>query len=166
MSQLSMIHNDDGAILSTNHKYRYDLWRKWDSSLPFVLFICLNPSTADATIDDPTIRRCRGFAKSWGYGGFHMLNLYAFRATDPKDLAKARDPIGPSWKSNMNLAIYQCADVVCAWGAHPMAVERGKEMIAMLKKDLIQAKCIKQTNAGHPGHPLYLKKDLKPKYYM
>lgn len=82
------------AIISECGKYRYSLSRIWDENKANVLFIMLNPSTADGDVDDPTIRRCIGFAKSWGYGGIYVGNLFAYRATDPKELLKVENPIG------------------------------------------------------------------------
>lgn len=81
------------AILSDDRKYRYSLSRVWDESKNKVMFIGLNPSTADETEDDPTIRRCINFAKSWGYVGLEMTNLFAFRATAPKDMKNTKEPI-------------------------------------------------------------------------
>lgn len=83
------------AVLSTCRKYRFALWRIWDESKPYAMIIGLNPSTADEKEDDPTIARCIGFARSWGYGGLCMANLFAFRATEPADIFAASDPIGP-----------------------------------------------------------------------
>lgn len=88
--------SESGAIFSADRLYRYTLTRRWDGR-PMMAWIGLNPSTADETEDDPTIRRCTGFAKAWGYGGMVMLNLFAYRATDPKEMmctALIRDPIG------------------------------------------------------------------------
>lgn len=82
------------AIISEDEKYRYQLSRCWDETKPRILFIMLNPSTADANIDDPTIRRVISFAKSWGYGGVYVGNLFAFRSTDPKGLKQIADPVG------------------------------------------------------------------------
>lgn len=82
------------ATLSEDRKYRYTLTRIWDETKPKVMFIGLNPSTADETKDDPTIIRCINFAKSWGYGGLEMTNLFAFRATNPKVMKNEKEPIG------------------------------------------------------------------------
>jgi len=82
------------AKLSVCRKYRYALWRIWDKSKPIVLFISLNPSTADEKEDDPTIRRCIGFAKSWGYGGLCMANLFAYRTKSPSEMMSAKDRLG------------------------------------------------------------------------
>ena len=87
-------HSQTGATFSSDERYRYLLWRRWSSS-QLALFIGLNPSTADAANDDPTIRRITGFSRSLGFGGFLIVNLFAFRATKPIDLFASSDPIGP-----------------------------------------------------------------------
>src|SRR5882724_4976365 len=84
----------NGAVLSDCERYRYALWRRW-AERPAVLFVGLNPSTADALQDDPTIRRCIRFAKAWGYGALYMGNLFAFRATDPRAMKAEADAVGP-----------------------------------------------------------------------
>ena len=84
------------TIFSPCRRYRYTLWRAWDMFNPgYVMFIGLNPSTADEVQDDPTIRRCIGYAKEWGYGAFCMTNIFAFRATDPRVMKAQADPVGP-----------------------------------------------------------------------
>ena len=83
------------AVLSEDRVYRYALWRIWNEDRPLVMFVGLNPSTADETNDDPTLRRCMGFAESWGYGGVIMANIFAYRATDPKIMKQTEAPIGP-----------------------------------------------------------------------
>jgi hypothetical protein len=112
------------ATFSDCRKFRYTLTRVWDETKPIVAFIGLNPSTADESVDDPTIRRCIGFAKSWGYGGLLMLNLYAYRATKPADMWAARkrgiDIIGGqrNWVDSLKEHSADCACVVAAWGNH------------------------------------------------
>lgn len=99
---------DKGAIISGCGKYRYSLWRTWDKKLPKVMFIMLNPSTADAYEDDPTIRRCINFAKSWGYGGIVVGNLFAYRATNPKKLILIDDPSGSANHHYLTHMIERC----------------------------------------------------------
>lgn len=122
------------------------------------MFVGLNPSTADAEQDDPTIRRCIGFAKDWGYGALLMGNLFAFRATNPIDMAAADDPVGPD--NNLWLTeLAECADlIVVAWGAHTMASTRVQSVIETLG----DVKCLGVTKHGHPRHPLYLPKTATP----
>ena len=85
---------DKGAFFSNCKKYRYTLWRIWDKNKPYAVFIGLNPSVADATIDDPTIRRCIKYAKDWNLGGLYMLNLFSYIATNPKEMKNNKYPIG------------------------------------------------------------------------
>lgn len=147
------------AIFSPCRTYRYVLRRRWDWEMPHVAFIGLNPSTADETKDDPTIRRCIQFAKDWGYGGLTMLNLFAFRATDPRDMLKAGDPIGPENNQHLLHESAKAGVVVAAWGTK--GGKRADEVIAMLP----EIHCLRKTKAGHPEHPLYLPKTLKPIAY-
>jgi hypothetical protein len=105
------------AMLSDDGKYRFALTREWDADKPTLVFVMLNPSTADAYTDDATIRTCIALAKRWGYGGLCVVNLYALRATDPAALLAAADPVG----KNNDIAISAAAsgrDVIVAWGAH------------------------------------------------
>lgn len=146
-----------GATLSECGLYRYKLWRQWNSALPRMVFIMLNPSTADATENDPTIRRCIGFAKRERHGGILVLNLFAWRATDPKELLRVEDPVGPDnrgvWFESMGLA--QESPPVVAWGAlHKSLKWREDEAWRVL----IRPVCLGTTKAGHPRHPLYLSK--------
>ena len=151
------------AALSPCEKYRYALSRLWDMSQQRVVFIGLNPSTADAIEDDPTIRRCVRYAFDWGYGGVYMLNLFAYRATNPKDMMAAEDPVGP--RNDKFLLEYTSGihegNVVAAWGTDGAFLGRDKAV----KKLISPLHCLSITKDGHPGHPLYLKKDLKPVLY-
>ena len=117
------------------------------------MFIGLNPSTADETVDDPTIRRCIGFAKAWGYGGIYMLNAYAFRATNPKDMKAAADPIGPGNDEAFGYYRSKVGLIVAAWGAH-CDPERARKVCQAVGRPV---ECLGLTAAGAPKHPLYLK---------
>ena len=101
------------AFLSKDGLYRYALWRVWDDSVPQAMFIGLNPSTAEESNDDKTLRRCISFSKAWGYGGVCMANLFAFRATDPDDMKLARDPVGPE-NDSWIIQLASEADIVVA----------------------------------------------------
>lgn len=148
------------AEISPCGKYRYHLRREWDLDLPRVAFIMLNPSTADANDDDPTIRRCIGFAKAWGYGGLDVVNLYGYRATNPKELKNVPSPIGPHNDDTL-LAIVPYVDrVICAWGAH--GGKRGDSVLRKLRQEGLVPMCLAKTKRGDPMHPLYLKADLLP----
>jgi hypothetical protein len=150
-----------GAEFSTCRTWRYSLWRIWDwqGFANCVAFIGLNPSTADENIDDPTIRRCIDFAKRWGYGGLYMLNLFAFRATDPAVMKAAPDPIGP--ENDRQLAYYQSnvGRVVAAWGKHGSHANRAAAIRKILRGPL---HCLGVNNDGSPKHPLYVKGDTVP----
>lgn len=151
------------ASFSPCRTWRYGLSRVWDSRKQVVMFIGLNPSSADETQDDPTIRRCIRYAYDWGYGGLVMMNLFAFRATDPQDMKAAAAPVGPeNNKRLLEISKHRAVGIVIAgWGAHGAFLDREKTI-----KELIQPlHCLSITKDGHPGHPLYLKKDLKPVLY-
>jgi hypothetical protein len=146
---------DRGADLSPCDQYRYRLWRLWDRTRPAVLFIGLNPSTADAEQDDPTVRRCIGFAKEWGFGGIEVANLFAFRATDPGKLLTAADPVGPdndAWLARLRSG---SPAAVAAWGAHPLARTRANALGSSLRP----LASLGVTKDGAPRHPLYVRKD-------
>ncbi len=96
MATAKGVYSRTGADFDGTGAYRYSLWREWDSRRPIVAFVMLNPSTADAAKDDPTIRRCASFARSWGYGSLEVVNLFAYRASEPKRLRQTPDPIGPA----------------------------------------------------------------------
>ena len=156
------------AVLSDCKKYRYSLSRVWDDNKPRVLFIMLNPSTADAENDDPTIRRCIGFAKYWGYGGLYVVNLFSLRATNPKDLLTAPFVVGvenEKWFRRMSALAHL---VVCAWGNSLIVDKLQKRLdhtwkpLSWISKPLHY---LELSNDGTPKHPLYLPKTLKPVRY-
>ena len=146
------------ALFSNDRKYRYTLWRIWDPMLGCAMFIGLNPSTADETMDDPTIRRCMGFAKAWGYGALCMTNLFAYRATNPKDVKKAIDPVGSENDSYLRCMAASARIVIAAWGVNGTFLKRDK-IVADLISDI---HVLRLTKDGHPAHPLYLPESLRP----
>lgn len=150
------------ADFSACRKYRYSLWRTWIKSKPYALFVCLNPSTADENYDDNTVTRGIRYADSWGYGGFCMANIFAFRATDPKDMKAAEDPIGPENDRYLTILSLEAGVTVGGWGNHGSHLDRDKEVLLLLK----DPHCLSITAKGKPQHPLYLKKDLKPRGYV
>lgn len=145
------------AYFSECHTYRYTLWRMWDETKPFCLFIGLNPSTADETNDDPTIRRCINFAQTWGYGALCMANLFAFRATNPKDMLSHPYPIGDCNDSYLLMLSELAGITVAAWGTKGSHLGRDKEIV----RKLGDMKCLRKTEKGFPGHPLYIPNDTK-----
>lgn len=148
--------NESDAIFSEDKKYRYALWRLW-SIEPKIMFIGLNPSTANESENDPTIRRVIRFAKDWGYGGVFMMNLFAIVSSDPKVLLTCENPIGENdyWLSATQR---KCKDIVFAWGNFKEADKRSKEIIAMFDK----ATCLGLNKNGTPKHPLYIAANTKP----
>ena len=146
------------AFFSKDRKHRYALWRVWNNNLPKVLFIGLNPSTADEVKDDPTIRRCINYAKDWGYGGYIMGNIFAYRSTDPKNLKLTNNPIGIDNNSWLIKLHSEASLTIGAWGNHGKYLDRGREVINLID-DLY---CLRVTKEGHPSHPLYLPGNLKP----
>ena len=152
-----------GAIISECDRYRYQLWRIWNADRPLVLFICLNPSKADGHSDDPTLRRLMRFAGSWGFGGLLLGNLFAYRATRPRDMRAQADPFGPANTSHLLEMKARCEDVVFAWGTHGGYLDANKLVIELFKDSA--PKCICKTINGHPQHPLFLPKHLKPRLF-
>jgi hypothetical protein len=146
------------ARFSSCRRYRYSLERTWDGGKGRVLFIGLNPSTADHKKDDPTIRRCVGFAKSWGFSGMEIVNLFAYRATFPTDLLKAEEPVGKYNDKWIRKAHRRCDQAIACWGSTGSFLDRS-ERIANSLEDL---HCIKINQDWQPAHPLYLKADLHP----
>ena len=161
-----------GATISGDGKYRYRLWRNLQSSLEketkgTVVFVMLNPSTADHRVDDPTIRRCMGFAMDWGYTRLEVVNLSPIRAKDPQHLIWARDE---GWQMPCDVTnawmveevLEQANLVVAAWGANVerCGLETQAESVTELCEDL---HVLGLTKNGHPRHPLYMPRDAKPK---
>ncbi len=146
------------AVFSRCHRYRYALARKWDLSLPSVLFIALNPSTADAQNDDATVRRCVSFARSWGFGSVIIANLFAFRSTDPSLLYRVRDPIGPRNDRWLQRLSTDTSLTIAAWGVHGQIADRADGVLPRLTN----AHHLGLTKDGHPRHPLYLPAATKP----
>lgn len=145
-----------GAHISPCGLYRYRLDRRWEDG-PTCGFIMLNPSTADAEKDDPTIRRCISFAKREGCGALVVANLFNFRATKPEEMAAAANPEGP----DADLRLLETIDdvdgpLIAAWGAHWMAKDRGAYVSAMIGHQLC---CLGKTKDGQPRHPLYVRAD-------
>jgi hypothetical protein len=149
------------AVISKDKRFRYQLSRIWDDQKPLMMFIMLNPSTANAQKDDPTIRRCIGFAESWGYGGILIGNLYAYRATDPNDLKLAGYPTG----SRNTISLLQMADrvdlIVCAWGNSEGSIFQ-RLPYPIFIRHRYKLHYLTKTSDDSPGHPLYLKSTLKP----
>jgi hypothetical protein len=147
-----------GAEFSPCRRYRYALMRSWQPGTGCAMFVGLNPSTADETEDDPTIRRCIAFARAWGYGGLLMTNLFAYRATQPADMLAQDDPVGPENDRYLKEGAAASGVVVAAWGTN--GAHRGRD--AQVRAMLPGLHYLRLTKEGHPGHPLYLPASLRP----
>lgn len=161
-SQLNLPNSSSEAVISDDQKYRYYLSRKWSEEGKVIAFIGLNPSTADAERDDPTIRRCINFAKSWGGSKLIMGNLYAYRSTKPEILHLVSDPIGPHNDEWLDQIITESDIVIVAWGVHGARHGRDVKLLNRYKANLSY---LKLTKNGHPAHPLYLPSSLMPVKY-
>jgi hypothetical protein len=153
------------ATIDESGLYRYRLERVWSPLIPRrCCFIMLNPSTADGTVDDPTIRRCIGFAKAWGFGAMSVVNLFALRATYPAQLDTAQDPVGPDNDEHimMETSRKDCELVIAAWGAvGGNWPDRCKEVETITGRNG-GLSCLGLTKDGYPRHPLYLRKNARP----
>ena len=168
MKQLDMLGMRRSAVLEG--PYRYSLTRDWhpiDQEPRVVLWVMLNPSTADAYDDDATIRRIRGFTERWGYDCAVVVNLYALRSTDPRALAVATDPIGPGNDATIALAARLAHRIVCAWGdSLPPGAETRIDFVLSILRGAIALKrgatgmvTLGFTAAGQPRHPVRLAYD-------
>lgn len=152
------------ANFDPTRTYRYTLGRQWGIGGRAV-FVMLNPSTADEHQEDPTIRRCIGYARDWGFGSLTILNIFALRSTDPRALLTSLDPVGPGNDAAIVSLVRGSDMVVAAWGAHGRLKNRGECVRDMLSREGFALHYLKLTNDGQPGHPLYLKSSLLPKLW-
>jgi len=146
---------DKGAHFSEDRIYRYALWRIWDNNKPLIMFIGLNPSTADEDNNDRTINRVKNFASDWGYGGFYMVNLFAYITPYRNELKNCTDPVGENdgWLERLSK---KCEKIVFAWGSSKIAKERAKEVVQKF-----DGYALKKNKDGSPRHPLYIKSDTE-----
>lgn len=152
------------AHFSADMLYRYGLTRAWGPG-GMVLFILLNPSTADAIVDDATVRRCIAFARAWGYGGIYIVNLFAFRSTDPKALRRTPDPIGVQNDHAISSYAEFSSLHVAAWGVHGALLLRGRQVFQNIVTLGYPLYHLGLTQGGYPRHPLYLAKSTKPEVW-
>jgi hypothetical protein len=151
---MDLFGNDNGAIFSDDRKYRYAIWRIWDKEKPLVMFIGLNPSKANESESDNTITKVKKIASHNGFGGFYMMNCWAYISTDPKLLMHS--PLSDEWNNNMLTAISaKCKEVVFAWGNFKIIRDKGRDL--ELIKMFPNAKALHINNNGSPKHPLYCK---------
>jgi hypothetical protein len=153
------------ANISICENYRYQLSRVWDETKPKIMFVMLNPSTADADNDDPTIRKCINYTQKWGYGGLYVCNLFAYRATKPKVLLKIKNPFGVENEQSIKKYATNAEIIVCAWGNKKIvkAILKDKkplDLLSFVSDKLYYLELTKKDN--FLKHPLYLKADLEP----
>ncbi|GAC1524629.1 MAG: DUF1643 domain-containing protein [Marmoricola sp.] len=150
------------ASFSSDRLYRYALIREWGTTIPAVTFIGLNPSTADASKDDPTIRRCVRFAQEWGFRRLTMLNLFAYRSTNPAALRRVDDPVGEENDAIIGRLCGGSGLTIMAWGAHPLAKARAPQVVEDLLGRGVSLAVLGLTKDGAPRHPLYMRASAVP----
>ena len=153
--------SDSWACFSEDRKYRYRLTRRLGASSRRLLFIMLNPSKADETQDDATIRRCIGFARSWGFGTLEVVNLFALMATHPAELRRAAEPVGKRNDYHISAAVKAADRVICAWGNHGSHMNRAAQTLTSLRHTA-QLCHIGLNKSGEPRHPLLIPKSATP----
>lgn len=154
------LFEDMGASFSDCRKYRYALWRIWDRAKPLAMFIGLNPSTADENKPDPTITRVRDFAASWGFGGFYMMNLFAYITAYPEELLSPYANVGENdfWLNDISK---KCSKIFYVWGNFKVAEDRSKEILDRFPEGY----ALVINKNGSPRHPLYVKANTIPLKY-
>ena len=154
-----------GAGFSLCGRYRYTLWRIWDTLRPLIAFVLLNPSTADVDKNDPTVERCQRRAITGGFGGLHILNVFALRSTQPARLYEAEDPVGPENDEKIADVLSTVATVVCGWGHHGRHRRRGQDVLSLILSAGHEPLCLGTTAGGDPRHPLYVGYAVSPRRY-
>lgn len=149
-----------GAMFSACRRYRYSLWREWLTGAGTVNFLMLNPSTADEVDNDPTVERCERRARDWGFARLIVTNLFAFRATFPREMMAAEDPVGPENDAAILDAACGASRIVCAWGEDGAHQGRSAAVRRLLRGRPLCA--LRVNRSGEPAHPLYLPYSLKP----
>ena len=144
-----------GAVFVEDRTHRLYLWRRWNKSQPWIMFIGLNPSTADERLNDPTIRRCIGFAERWGYGGMFMCNVFTLVSSDPAKL-NTRIPEVKGSSLAMRVIRDKCDKAVASWGGLITKVKDREDRVARTITELSPLYCLGTTKQGHPRHPLYI----------
>ena len=152
------------TVFSPCRKYRYYLAQIWDENKPPLYWLMLNPSTADEQINDPTVEGCEQRARKWGYGGSVVLNIFAWRATDPENLKKCANPIGDDndlWMHKLAV-LSQTHDVIAAWGEHGAHENRGQAVLDIFRQKEGRLQALIMNQSGAPRHPLYIKRSVRP----
>lgn len=154
------------AEYSDCEKYRYTLTRVWDEAGRKAAFIMLNPSTATEVQNDPTVERCERRARTLGFGGFRVTNIFAWRDTDPRKMRAAADPVGPENDAAIAGACDWADQIIAAWGAHGEHLERGAKVETLLRNSGREIFHLGLTKAGHPKHPLYIAYAQQPERWF
>ncbi|RMH49565.1 MAG: DUF1643 domain-containing protein [Alphaproteobacteria bacterium] len=150
------------AVYSPCERYRYELTRVWRPDDGRILFVMLNPSTATEVQNDPTVERCERRARALGYGAFRVTNIFAFRATDPRVMRAADDPVGPENDQAIVAGAEWADTIVCAWGTHGAHLGRGPAVERLLRATGRPLHHLGLTREGHPRHPLYVGYRVQP----
>jgi hypothetical protein len=154
------------ALYSDCENYRYSLTRVWDVNERRVLFVMLNPSTATEVQNDPTVERCERRARALGFGAFRVCNIFAWRATDPKNMRAQVDPVGPDNDAAILAGCDWADEIVCAWGTHGEHRARGPEVERIMRKTGLPLTHLGLSKAGHPKHPLYIAYAVQPEEWV
>lgn len=157
--------NGKGAYFSACEVYRYLLWRVWEPSAPKLMWLMLNPSTADSFKNDPTVERCSRRAAIMGYGSMVVCNIFALRSTNPAVLYQHNDPVGRGNDEAIFEASNWADQIILGWGGHGAYLNRGAEVMGLLERHISRGavKCLEWNQDGHPKHPLYIGYDVQPK---
>ncbi|MFU8898474.1 MAG: DUF1643 domain-containing protein [Roseinatronobacter sp.] len=150
------------AVYSPCMDYRYVLTREWAAERGRALFVMLNPSTATEVQNDPTVERCERRARALGFGAFRVCNIFAYRATDPRVMRAAPDPIGPMNDAAIAESAPWADQIICAWGTHGAHLERGAQVEALLRTTGQPLWHLGLSKHGHPKHPLYIGYSVQP----
>ena len=150
------------AIYSDCERYRYVLTRVWDPGGRKALFVMLNPSTATEVQNDPTVERCERRARTLGFGGFRVCNIFAWRETDPKIMRGAADPVGPANDAAIRESCLWADTIICAWGTHGAHLDRGPAVERLMRATGRPLTHLGLTRDGHPKHPLYIGYTVAP----
>ena len=150
------------AVYSDCEQYRYALTRIWEPAGRKVLFVMLNPSTATEVQNDPTVERCERRARALGFGAFRVCNIFAWRATDPKNMRAQDDPVGPANDAAITEGCDWADQIICAWGTHGAHMNRGPHVEHLVRASGLDLMHLGLSKAGHPKHPLYISYAQKP----
>ncbi len=155
---VDLLNEKREAVFSPCRQYRYRLAQIWDASKAPLTWLMLNPSTADEVKNDPTVERCERRARMWGYGGSIVFNIFAFRATDPKNMRAQPDPVGPDNDMWLRKIAAQSRefDVIAGWGEHGEHLSRGGAVLDIFRQEGGCISALKINASGHPAHPLYI----------